>query len=242
MVNAPHDVPLPRPVRKREFQPLHGQIPRLLPPHLMIRPFMIGVDQSLKPLEELLHLIFLAETPDLLRLYIAVSHLHGDLMAPPIFSRWGKAVHIHAGITFCLGQMYLYRLCQIVQVPEDSLDLIDDGHIFLPFFLPGGYDPVGAPFQTEGEPLIPSLPDQRDFRLVARSHLPLDLPMDPTPFLHGLPVGQGTPPSIQVTAAQDKLYQSPHGYPDHPFSHGCLLKIKIQQKPIPLLQQKRNRL
>jgi hypothetical protein len=57
--------------------------------------------------------------------------------------------------------------------------------------------------------------------------------MDPTPFLHGLPVGQGTPPPIQVTAAQDKLYQSPHGYPDHPFSHGCLLKNKNTTKAHP---------
>ena len=81
-------------------------------------PFQILVNQTLKPLFQLLGRKILAEPADLFRLHGAVGNLdpHGRFPVIP---------GVKAGVAFRLGQVERVRFNQPVHVHINALDLID---------------------------------------------------------------------------------------------------------------------
>ena len=98
----------------------------------------------------------------------------------------------------------------------DPLDLVDDG--VLPFFQK---DSVCPSFDHKRVFLILVFDFQRNLRMIRGSHPALELPMDPAALLHGLLRGRPPPAIVNISGAQNKLHQIPHGNPD--LFHSLLL-------------------
>ena len=70
------------------------------------------------------------KSADLLRIQIAIGHLHAD-------GRQGMLGRKNKGIALCLCQMHGVRLCHLLHIQIDTLDLVDHNGrlcLFLPFF------------------------------------------------------------------------------------------------------------
>ena len=228
-VDAAYHFPLPFPVGKWEFQPLHGRIPLLFPLVLPVGPAVIGIQQPVKPFSQFFHGVGKGKTPDFLRIQIAVGHLHPHLFLILLSSPDQR-------VTLRLGQMYRRRLRQRCHIPVDSFDLID-GKALIP-----GDNPIRPSLQPDGKIIVFLLIGQRHLRLVSPAHLPLNLPVDPAALGHSLPVSQSASSIVQIPRPENKFHQISHGNPNHLMLHRCpsfpisllrLLYHKKRAKPCP---------
>ncbi len=147
-----------------------------------------------EPVFQFFQLILLTEPLDLFGLQIAVGHLYTDLFQPILGG-------VYVSIALGLGQMDAHRLPNLLQLPHDSFDLVNDG---LALFR---HDPVRPPLHLERKAVAGTLYFQQNLSTVSRTHPPLDLAVDPAPLQHGVTLHAACRPIVNVPFPQNKFYQ-----------------------------------
>ena len=196
-VNGSRQIFLPLPIRKWKRHAAYGLLPDLFPFHLPGSPLFIFFYHPAKPFLQFRKRKFLPEPFDLFRLQIGIGHLDTDALQ-------FMTQRIDVSIALRLCQMYRHRLCQEFQAAENALDLVN-GHAVL--FLD---DTVCPALHGDGKLTAGISGSQKHFRLIGRSHLSLNLTVEPAAHLHGLLVGHGSSSVINIPGAKNKLYQIAH--------------------------------
>ena len=200
-VDAGNQLLLSLPVRKGKFHLPYGCIALLSPLNLITGPSLIRSCQFLKPGFQILEGICAFKSPDLLRLHIAVGHLHANFLQAILPG-------IDIGVALCLGQMHQDGLFQCIQFLKDSLDLVHHGA------LRRIHDAVCTPLDQQQESIAGNLLLQGDLCMIIGTHLPLDLPVDLASKQHGVLVSPCYS-IVNIAAAQYKFHQAAHGDPNH---------------------------
>ena len=147
-----------------------------------------------EPVFQFFQLILLTEPLDLFGLQIAVGHLHVNLFQPILGG-------VYVSIALGLSQMDAHRLPNLLQLPHDSFDLVND---CLALFR---HDSVRPPLHLESKTVAGTLYFQQNLSTVSRTHPPLDLAVDPAPLLHGVTLHAACRTIVNVPFPQNKFYQ-----------------------------------
>ena len=110
------------PVGEREIHLPDGLLSFFFPLHLIVRPFLIGLHQPLKPFLQVLKPVVPKEILQFFRLYIAVGHTHSD-------KRQAILLCINISITLRLRQMHHDRRFHPADIRVSTLDLIYDNRV-----------------------------------------------------------------------------------------------------------------
>ncbi len=220
-VDTAHQFPLAFPVREGEFEVLHRSVACFLPLILKFCPDKVGVEKLIEPLLQLGECVRLQKMADapvgVLRFYFffceraqktfllggeqSVCHQHAHLL-------FAVLAAVDVGVAFCLRQMYRNRLFHRFKIAVRSLDLLDHGCCSVLVHA------VCSALDAQAEMLVFFFVHQRNLRTVIAAPLFLDLLMHPRSRLHRIALAETSRRVVQIPAAQNKLYQIPHGNPD----------------------------
>ncbi len=197
-------------------------------------PYHIPRDELFKPFSQLLIAVHIQESPDLLRLRVAVCDLNGYLPG----AAFRKLLHVHRRIAPPLRQMQLPGSLIVCQIVICALYLIY--HMLRAVIslirLPLPYSVCSA-LHGQTDPVLLEYLPKCDLRMISRRHALLNHLMYALPLLHAVGIGASLLSVVYISASEDELHQisdrdSHSGY-THLFD---LLKLSCYKSPVYICQ------
>ena len=142
---------------------------------------------------------------------MTVCHLDVDLLQAVLFC-------INPGIALCLCQMNSDRLSYMIQIPQDSFNLINCH--FCTGTIRTADDAVRTSLYLEGKAFARNQSLKRYLRVIIRPHSSLYLPVQTSAHEHRFPVRTARCPVVDITAPKYELDQTADGY-----AYGLCLSI-----------------
>ena len=175
-------------VRIRKSSMPDGFFSFMLPFQFHLCPFLICRNKFCKPFIQFCLLIEVMKSSDFLSIQICIRHLHTNFFQISL-------ICINIRITFCLCQMNGIGFFHSFQISEYSLDLVDDRSALICKYS------IGSSFYNQKKISAISFRLQKYFRMIIRSHLSLNLTMQPAAHLHGIFICHRTSSIVYITAS-----------------------------------------